>query len=152
MKLADELSGYYGDLLEGSYDCVDRIVLNAYYPLGQTGGGLRTWWRRWHGHDHDLTEERLRDLAGSFSRRVRAYCQQNQIPLVEAEAGERKDQLAEPYLPKDPQFRGLFLVITGKAPAPVWEVHRNKQGHKPVVGTFRQENKHEDICKSDRDE
>jgi hypothetical protein len=32
------------------------------------------------------------------------------------------------------------------------DFHRNKQGHKPVVGTFRQENKYEDICKRDRDE
>ena len=26
------------DLLTGSYDCVDRIVLNAYYPLGTQPG------------------------------------------------------------------------------------------------------------------
>jgi hypothetical protein len=25
---------------------VDRIVLNAYYPMGNTAGGFRTWWRR----------------------------------------------------------------------------------------------------------
>ena len=35
------------DLLTGSYDCVDRIVLNAYYPMGHSPGGFRTWWRRW---------------------------------------------------------------------------------------------------------
>ena len=28
-------------LLEGVYDCVDRIVLNAFFPMGQTGGGMR---------------------------------------------------------------------------------------------------------------
>src|SRR5260370_41197105 len=31
------------------YDCVDRIVLNAYYPMGNTAGGFRTWWRRMIG-------------------------------------------------------------------------------------------------------
>ena len=40
MPAADELSGYLGDLLEGRYDCVDRIALRAYFPLGQTSGGL----------------------------------------------------------------------------------------------------------------
>jgi hypothetical protein len=30
--------------LEGSYECVDRIVINAYYRLGQMGGGMRLWW------------------------------------------------------------------------------------------------------------
>jgi hypothetical protein len=29
---------------------------------------------------------------------------------------------------KDPTFRGLFLVITGNAPAPIWEVKRTTDG------------------------
>ena len=40
---ADDFSARYGELLTGSYDCVDRIVLNAYYPLGYSPGGFRTW-------------------------------------------------------------------------------------------------------------
>jgi hypothetical protein len=61
-------------------------------------------------------------MAGVFSRRVKAFCAKNAVPLIEARAGERKHQLAEPYLPADPKFRGLFLIITGNAAAPVWEV------------------------------
>ena len=45
----DEFSLRYSDLVIGSYDCVDRIVLNASFPLGHNPGGFRTWWRRWHG-------------------------------------------------------------------------------------------------------
>jgi len=48
MVKTDEFTERYGDLLAGSYDCVDRIVLNAYYPLGHNPGGFRVWWRRWH--------------------------------------------------------------------------------------------------------
>ena len=43
--MPDELSTLYSDLLEGSYDCVDRIFLNAYFPMGINGGGMRCWWR-----------------------------------------------------------------------------------------------------------
>jgi hypothetical protein len=39
--MADELSEQYGGLLRGSYDCVDRIVLNAYHPLCCSPGGFR---------------------------------------------------------------------------------------------------------------
>ena len=46
--MADDLSRRYGDLLTGTYDCVDRIVLNAYFSMGQEGGGFRTWWRQLH--------------------------------------------------------------------------------------------------------
>ena len=43
---SDEFSLRYSDLVTGGYDCVDRIVLNAFFPLGYNPGGLRTWWRR----------------------------------------------------------------------------------------------------------
>ncbi len=42
MKQPDGLSAYDEELLEGRYDCVDRIVLNGYFPLGQQGGAFRT--------------------------------------------------------------------------------------------------------------
>ena len=127
MNPTDELSSYYAELLEGTYDCVDRVVLNAYFRMGQTGGGLRTWWRQLHGSDANLNDEQLRDMAGTLSRRLRAYCARHRVPVIDVEAGQRKHELAEEHLPKDPKFRGLFLVITGNAPAPVWEVKRNDQ-------------------------
>ena len=41
MKPNDDLSDYSQELLEGRYDCPDRIVLNGYFSLGQQGGGFR---------------------------------------------------------------------------------------------------------------
>ena len=41
--MTDELSKRYGELLTGAYDCVDRIVLNAYFSLGHNPGGFRVW-------------------------------------------------------------------------------------------------------------
>jgi hypothetical protein len=128
MNTPDEFSRYYAELMDGVYDCVDRLVVNAYFPMGQTGGGMRSWWRRLRGDDSELDDAHLRDLAGTFSRRVRGYCEKHAIPLIEAKAGERKHELAEEHLPGDPGFQGLFLVITANAPAPVWEVKRNAEG------------------------
>jgi hypothetical protein len=68
MIACDDFSQYYAELLEDTYDCVDRVVLNAFYPLGQTGGGMRTWWRCLRGDDSSLDDAHLRDMAGSFSR------------------------------------------------------------------------------------
>jgi hypothetical protein len=45
-SMAEGLSEIYQDLLSGSYDCVDRIVLNGYYRMGHEPAGFRTWWRR----------------------------------------------------------------------------------------------------------
>ena len=62
---SDEFSLRYSDLVTGSYDCVDRIVLNAFFPLGHNPGGFRTWWRRWHGDsDAELDNTHLMRMAG----------------------------------------------------------------------------------------
>ena len=128
MNTPDDFSQYHAELLDGIYDCVDRIVLNAFFSMGQTGGGMRSWWRNLHGDDSQLDDKHLREMAGTFSRRLHAFCAKQGIPIIEAGSGERKHQLAEPHVPKDPAFSGLFLVITGNAPAPIWEVKRNTAG------------------------
>jgi hypothetical protein len=72
--MADEFSERHGDLLTGSYNWVDRILLNAFCPLGQNPGGFRVWWRRWHqDSDEELDNAHLIRLAGRFARRVRAW-------------------------------------------------------------------------------
>ena len=128
MTASDAFSEYYAELLQGTYDCVDRIVRNAFFPVGQTAGGIRTWWRFLRGDDLSLDDEHLREMAGTFSRRLQAFCAKHGIPLIEAQARDRKHELAQPYLPNDPNFSGLFLVIKGNAPAPIWEVKRNGNG------------------------
>jgi hypothetical protein len=138
MNAADEFSDYYAELIEGTYNCVDRVVLNAYFPLGQSGGGFRTWWRRLRGSDAELDDAHLREMAGTFARRLRAYCEKEKIVFIDAGAKERKHELADAHLPADPTFRGLFAVIAGMAPAPVWEVRHSPLGkivelrHRPV--------------------
>src|SRR4030088_1271933 len=92
--MTDGLSTLYRDLLGGSYDCVDRIVLNAYF--------LR--------------------MAGRFSRRIRGYAKAHDIPVIDCSAGQRKHDLAEEYLAKTTVTQGLFLVLVGRAQAPVWDV------------------------------
>ena len=96
MNKPDEFSLYHNDPLEGDYDCVDRMVLNAYFPLGQTVGGLHNGWRQVHGDESTLDDTHLREMAGTFSSRLNAFCNKQSIPIIEAQAGERKHELAEP--------------------------------------------------------
>ena len=104
----DEYSDYYADLLEDTYDCVDRIVLNAYFRIGQRAGGFRTWWRQLMGSDDNLDKAHLMRMAGRFSRRVRAHAKAHQIPVIDCAPGERKHAIAEEHVPKDPDFIGVI--------------------------------------------
>lgn len=126
MVRSDEFTARYADLLSGSYDCVDRIVLNAYYSLGHNPGGFRTWWRRWHDDDDaTLDNAHLIRLAGRFARRVKAWGAANGVPVIFCKAGERKHRIAEEYLAEHPVGVGVFLVLVARAPATVWKVSRS---------------------------
>src|SRR6204780_4664749 len=126
--MPDPLSTLYGDLLEGSYDCVDRVVLNAYFGMGQTGGGLRVWWRELYGSDANLDDNHLMRMAGRFSRRLRAWAKENKIPVVYCSPGAGKHKMAEQHLATHETSSGLFLILVSKAPALVWEAQMTGTG------------------------
>src|SRR6266545_3708855 len=127
--MTDELIASYHELLDGTYDCVDRIVLYAYNQLGGSAGGFRTWWRRLNGgSDEELDTAHLMCLAGRFSRRVRAFAKANAIPVIDCGRDERKHKIAEQYVREHPEARGLFLILVARAVASVWDVERSRQG------------------------
>ena len=126
---SDEFSLRYSDLLTGSYDCVDRIVLNAFFPLGHNPGGFRVWWRRWHDDgDAELDNTHLMRMAGRFARRVKAWGAATDVPVIFCKSGQRKHRIAEEYLATHDVETGVFLVLAAKAPATVWKVKRSAAG------------------------
>ena len=129
MRAKDDLSLRYAGLLEGSYDCVDRLVLNGYLSMCHSPGGFRVWWRGWHdGRDDSLDNTHLLRLAGRFARRVRAYAKATGIPLIDCERGERKHLIAEEYLATRQVGRGVFMILVARAVSPTWRVTRSKSG------------------------
>lgn len=128
MPAPDEFSSYLAELLYGTYDCVDRISLRGYFPMGQTSGGLLTWWNQLCPGAR-LTEEKLRSLAGDFGRRVKAYAQKHSIPLRYCEIGDKtKHAQAEKLRPVSCDFQGVFAIFVAKAPALVWQARNNREG------------------------
>ena len=128
MSTPDDFSTYVADLLSGTYDCVDRISVRGYFPLGQTSGGLLTWWNQLFPNT-ELSEQRLRKLAGDFARRVHAFARKHKIPLRYFAIGDKtKHAQAEKLRPADPKFRGVFAIFVAKAPALVWQAKNNRDG------------------------
>jgi hypothetical protein len=138
--MTNPMSTLYPELLSGSYDCVDRIVLNAYFRLGHSPGGFRLWWRQLTGSDETLDNAHLMRMAGRFSRRVRGWAQAHQIPVMDCSAGDRKHEIAEEYLEKTNVTQGLFLILVSRAQAPVWDVrpghHLERKKPMPYVNHY----------------
>ncbi len=128
MKTKDSLTEHYEPLLEGSYDCIDRIVLNAYIPMLMLGGGVRIWYRAMKGSDKGMSTKTLIQFAGRFSRRVQAFCEARNIPFKHFYSGERKHEEAEKLIPQDKSFTGIFAVFVSLAPSLLWEVREFGNG------------------------
>jgi hypothetical protein len=64
-------------------------------------------------------------MAGRFSRRIRGYAKAHGIPVIDCSAGERKHEIAEEYLANTKVTEGLFLILVGRAQAPVWDIGAN---------------------------
>src|SRR5215475_4184467 len=106
--MTDGLSTLYQDLLGGSYDCVDRIVLNAYFRMGHDPGGFRVWWRALTGSDETLENAYLMRMAGRFSRRVRGYAKAHDIPVIDCSEGSASTTLPKNIWPRRRSRRAYF--------------------------------------------
>src|SRR5260370_33154701 len=105
------------------------MVLTAYYRLGHSPGGFRTWWRRWHGgSDAELDDAHLMRLPGRFARRGRAWAKANGVPVIECKAGERKHQTAEEYLASHTVGPGAVRIRGERERAAVWQGKRSPGG------------------------
>jgi hypothetical protein len=124
----DDFSQYYRDLTDGGYDCVDRIVVNAYFPMGQTSGGMLTWWRALYGDDEQLDTAHLMRMAGRFARRVRAFAKKRGVAIIDCAPRDKKFDIANANLHKHDGTPGLFLILVNKGRAPVWEVWPSHNG------------------------
>lgn len=130
MNSSDLFLSHYGQLIDWHYDCLDRIVMNGMFLLGQSPGGFRFWWREYFGHEDRLNNDEMRKMAGDFSRRISYWAKENGVAVIDCAKNERKDELAEPFIEKARMdgAEGVFLILTGLAPAPVWRVQQNAQG------------------------
>jgi hypothetical protein len=124
MKAKDPFTQYYKDQIERTYDCVDRIVLNAYNAYSVAPGGFRNWWREVHGGDENLDDAHIQRMAGRFSRRLRGWAKKHNIPVIYCKGDDRKHDLAQEYKTNNNGKEGIFAVFVSRATAPLWTVVR----------------------------
>src|SRR5205823_6973799 len=129
--MPESLSDRYTELLSGSYDCTDRIVLNAYFRMGHTPGGFRVWWRTLTGQRRLWTTHTSCAWRGVLAVGFMGMRKAEGIPLVHCQAGQHKHELAEEYLAKTQIRQGVFLILVGRAQAPVWDVTTNHHHIEP---------------------
>ena len=125
------------ELLEGhtvlDVECFDRIYCNVYQPKLQTPGGTVYFL-----HDHRTnpipSPALFRPMGDAYRKAVAAYAEDNGIEMITFKAGQRKIDVATPYLQK---MKEPGVALIGKAITRIPEFMMPRQGVHPRGGGTR---------------
>ncbi len=96
------------------YESVDRLLLNGYVPRLQTPEGLARFLKGQPGEEiprYAILGER----AARFMRDLEHFADTGAVPLVRFEQGQRKEEVARPYLDAAERERREGVVLIGIA-------------------------------------
>lgn len=92
-------------------ECIDRMYLGGYIPSLQTSGALVSFLTK-HRGQRIPSPALLQQISEDFKRHLKAFCEQEKIPVVYFERKERKDDIAKQYLQQcTTQEKVLFVGV-----------------------------------------
>jgi len=107
-------------------ECLDRIYLNGYIPTLQTSGQLVSFLIRHRGHKIP-SPVLLRDITQGFVKEVKSFAEENQIPLIRFESGQRKDDIAAEYRQTFEQDEGVVFIGVAQEKAKAFKGRKKEQ-------------------------
>jgi hypothetical protein len=93
-------------------ECVDRLYLNVYQPQLQLERKVYHYLRAQHGAG-SVSSRCFQGMTQAFVRRIEAFAQQAQVPLLTFEKDTRKEELAATYRAQFTGTEGILFI--GKA-------------------------------------
>ena len=107
--------------------CMDRLYLNGYVPRLQCEGGVVAFLRRAGGRVVP-SPAIFGEITNSFRARLRAWCEQREIPWIEFRKGDRKDDLVQQYRERFTASAGVVLVGVAQERASAWSARKGQRG------------------------
>lgn len=107
-------------------ECLDRVYLNGYVPTMQTSGQLVNFLIRHRGHKIP-SPVLLRDITQGFVADVKSFAEENQVPLIHFEPGQRKDDVAAKYRQAFDQAEGVVFIGVAQEKAKAFKAQKKEQ-------------------------
>ena len=106
-----------GELLEEKVvldiEGIDRMYLNLYQPMLQTGGGVSTFFREEHRGAKVTSTALMSPMTKSFIHDIYSFAKQEGVDIVSFDKGQSKDEVTQRYLAKFSAQEGVLYI--GKA-------------------------------------
>jgi hypothetical protein len=111
-------------------ECIDRLYLNAYVPRLQYESGVAAFFRQHRGHP--FASSALMDpISKAFVAAIHAFVQDQGVPLIAFEKGQRKDAVMAEHLARGPAPEGILFVGRAQEKARVVRTVRRRN---PTTG------------------
>ena len=111
-------------------ECIDRMYLNVYVPVLQTGAGASYFFRRIRGNPMP-SSALMAPMTRRFVADLEGFAKREGVDLIRFERGERKDERTKEYVRRWPGGEGVLYI--GKAQERA-RVLRTERRHDPVTG------------------
>jgi hypothetical protein len=107
---------------------IDRMYLNVYVPALQRAGGVASFFRFHLGHRF-ASSVLMDPITKTFIAQMEQFGQQEKVPIVPFEKGQRKDDVAAAFRKKFTAQEGVLFIGKAQEKTPVFgtERRRNEQ-------------------------
>jgi DNA-binding PadR family transcriptional regulator len=113
-------------------ECIDRMYLNAYVPGLQYESGVAAFFRRHRGQP--FASSALMDpISKTFVAAIHTFVQEQGVPLINFEKGQRKDDVMAAHLARGPAPAPEGIVFVGRAQEKA-RVIRTERRQNPTTG------------------
>jgi hypothetical protein len=106
-------------------ECIDRMYLNVYVPMLQSEGGVVKFFRQHRGQQFAssaLMEPMTKALVASMDR----FAKQQQIPVVQFQKGQRKDDVMKEHLTRFHKPEGVVFIGKAQEKTPVFRTQKRR--------------------------
>lgn len=107
-------------------ECIDRLYLNGYIPAMQTSGGLVAYLRQ-KGFEIP-SPALLGDLTQDYREQVKAFAQAHDIPLIQFEKGQRKEEVVAAYRQMHGTQEGVVVIGVAQEKANAFKAQKRTAG------------------------
>lgn len=120
-SVADILNQHVTLEVEG----IDRMYLNVYVPQLQRASGVASFFRFHLGYRF-VSGAVMDPISKRFLNSVEQFVEQQDVPLVRFQKGERKDDIARQHLSRFDKQEGVLLVGKAQEKVPVFRTERRR--------------------------
>jgi hypothetical protein len=126
MTLPRTVAEVLSDHVVFEVECIDRMYLNVYVPQLQYATGLVSYIHRQLGMPVASTAA-LAPVSEAFSKAMRAFAADRQIPWVDFARGQRKDDVAHEYLAAFTATEGVLFIGRAQEKVPLFRTRKRRR-------------------------